>query len=99
MCATFKMHQGAGIILVGHVSHRAIAAADIVMGAAARLRNGTSPEKDFFVASDSRYWPGQHVGHINYVRHQVAQGAQPVFLLKAPGEEAVGVSRIAVEKA
>src|SRR6266487_6694530 len=31
-CAVCKMHQGADVILVGHLSHRAIAAADIVMG-------------------------------------------------------------------
>ena len=69
------MHQGADVILVGHVSHRAIAAADIVVGAAARLGNGTPADKDLFVAGDACDWAGQHVGHINHVRHQVAQGA------------------------
>ena len=93
------MHQGTDIILVGHVSHRAFAAADLVMGATARLGNGTSPDKDFLVAGDTCDGASQHVGHINYVRHQVAQGAQSVFLLKAPGEEAIGVARITIEKA
>src|SRR5205823_2685559 len=93
------MHQGADVILVGHVSHWASAATDIVMGAAARLGNRASANKDFFVADDTRDGSDQHVGQINHVRHQVAQGAKAVLLLKAPGEEAVGVSCITVEKA
>src|SRR5438105_6451060 len=39
------------------------------------------------------------MGHINHMRHQVAQGTQAVLLLKTPGEKAVGVACITVEKA
>src|SRR5215471_18080558 len=93
------MYEGADVILIGHISHWAFAAADIIVGAAARLGNGALADKGFFVAGDARDGADQHVGQVNYVRQQVAQGTQAVLLLKAPGEEAVGVTRIAVEKA
>src|SRR5207244_10638348 len=67
-CAVCKLHQGADVILVSHLSHWAFTAADIVMGATARSGNGASADKDFFVASDSRDMDSQHVSHINHVR-------------------------------
>src|SRR5207253_928848 len=97
--AIFKMHRGADVILVGHLAHWAIAATDIVVGPASRLGNGSLTDKDFLVAGDSCDGTSQHVGHINHVRHQVAQSPQAMLLLKAPGEETHGVSGIAVEKA
>ena len=69
------------------------------MGAATWLRNGALTDKDCFVAGDARDGASQHVGHINHVRQQVAQGTQALLLLKAPGEEAIGVARITIEKA
>src|SRR5579875_1849229 len=93
------MHQCVDVILVGHFSHRVIAAAYIVMRALARLWNRSLTNKSFFVASDARNGTGQHMRHVDHMRHEVAQRAQAVFLLKTPGEEAIGVSRVAVEKA
>src|SRR6266487_859580 len=93
------MHQGIDIIFVGHVSHRSIAAPDIVMGAASRLWNGAAADEDLFVAADTRDGTGQHMCHIKYMRHQIAQGTQTILLFEAPREEAIGVSRVAVEKA
>src|SRR5260221_14358116 len=92
------MNQGDDIILIGHVSHWAFDAPDIIMGAAARLGDGAPADKDFFVAGDAREGANQHVGQFNYVRHQVVQGNPALLLLKAPGEESVGVITIVIEK-
>src|SRR5215469_3514610 len=98
-CAVFKMYQRTDIILVGHLAHRTITAPNVVMGTTAWLRERTSLDKDCFVTTDTRDRACQHMGHIDHMRHQVPKGPQPLLLLKAPGEEAVGITRIAVKKA
>src|SRR5579875_4006349 len=69
------------------------------MCALPRLWNRALTNEGFFVAGNARDGTGQHMRHVDHMRHEVAQRAQAMFSLKTPGEEAIGVSRVAVKEA
>src|SRR5467141_2943347 len=97
--AVLEMDQGAHVVLVGHVAHRAVAAALVVMGAGSRLRDWPPLDEDLLVGRERLDRSGHHLGHVDHVRHEVPERPQPLRLLEPPGEEAERVARIAVQEA
>src|SRR5438132_422762 len=73
--AVLEMDQGAHVVLVGHVTHRAIAAAPVVVGAAAGLLDGPPLDEDLLIGRERLDRTGHHVRHGDRVGHEIAQGA------------------------